>query len=187
MRIVQIIYILFFVTFSFAYASDKAYINTNTTLYQDAQGQSALGELIVASEVKILASNGEMNHVEFIGYMPEGSPVVYEQAGVLKSGYETEDTSSLPIIGKKVDEYDTEWLEVSVKGYVKASALSTKKSDILNASKKLFESKCSMCHDLHHKAEFTPNVWPSILENMAAQAGLTKNETSRIEKYLQEQ
>lgn len=170
----------------FLLANDSAYLNTNTIFYEDAKKQSVQGELIVASTVKILSKTTNLAEVEFIGYAPEESPIVYEKMGELKSGYIAQDLTKFKIIGKEIDEYDTEWLKISVKGYVDLTTLSENKQEVLKVGENLFAEKCSTCHALNHKEEFDISVWPSILENMAAQSGLTNIEKFTIEKYLQE-
>lgn len=163
----------------------SAFLMKNAPLYGDTSGGSALGELIVSSEVKELSKSGDFTEVEFTGYAPEGSTIAYEKAGVLMKGLEVSDASSFKVLGQKKDEYDTVWLNVSVKGFVKSDALGADKASILNAGKTLFQSKCGTCHALHPENEFEPNVWPSILEAMSAQAGLSSAERYSIEKYLQ--
>lgn len=167
------------------FAAGGTYVSKNTPLFAEASEGSALGELIIASEVKELSQKGAFSEVEFIGFAPEGSGVVYEKAGLLIIGFETSNPSLLKIIGKQTDEYGSVWLNVSVKGFVKTEALNGDKTKVLSSGKALFQAKCSTCHALHPENEFDANVWPSILEAMGAQAGLSKPEKQSIEKYLQ--
>ncbi len=168
-------------------AADSAFLSKSAKLFKSQDKKEILGELIVASKVKVLEEKGKLSKVEFIGYAPEDSPTVYEKAGFLITGFEGNDFSKYKIIGKKVDDYETEWFEVSIVGFVSNDVLTDKKENIIARGESMFNERCGACHDIHHKEEFIPNVWPSILDNMAAQAGLTKDERMKIEKYLQEQ
>ncbi|MDD3343455.1 MAG: hypothetical protein PHR87_07770 [Sulfurospirillaceae bacterium] len=165
--------------------AQSAFLSKSAPLYTEASEGPALGELVVASEVKTLSTSGDFTEVEFVGYMPEGSTIAYEKAGVLMVGFQALSPSAYKIIGQKKDEYDTVWLNVSVKGFVKTASLGADKSKIIGAGKALFQSKCGTCHALHPEDEFDANVWPSILVAMSAQAGLSGAERYSIEKYLQ--
>ena len=163
----------------------SVFVSSNTPLYSTASGGTQLGELFVASTLKELSKSGEFSEVEFMGFMPEGSTTVYEKAGVLMTGFEVANSSTLQIIGKQTNEYGSVWVNVSIKGFVKSSMLSGDKMSVLKQGETLFKGKCGTCHALHPETEFEPNVWPSILETMGAQAALSKNERYSIEKYLQ--
>jgi len=165
--------------------AQSAFLTKNAPLYAEASEGSALGELVIASEVKTLSTSGEYSEVEFQGFMPEGSTIAYEKAGVLMVGFQAQSPSVYKIIGQKKDEYDTVWLNVSVKGFVKTAVLDADKNKILNVGKAMFQAKCGTCHALHPEDEFDANVWPSILDAMSAQAGLSGSERYTIEKYLQ--
>ncbi|WP_051906560.1 MULTISPECIES: hypothetical protein [unclassified Sulfurospirillum] len=167
------------------FAAGGSFLSKNAPLYAEVSESSALGELIIASEVKELSQKGSFSEVEFVGFVPEGSNVVYEKAGMLIIGFEASNPSVLNVLGKKTDEYGSVWINVSVKGFVKTDALSSDKSKVLGIGKALFQAKCSTCHALHAEDEFDVNVWPSILEAMGQQAGLSKAERFSIEKYLQ--
>lgn len=117
--------------------------------------------------------------------MPEGSAKAYEKIGMLMVGFEAPSAASYKVLGQKKDEYDAIWLNVSIKGFVKSDALSNDKTSTLSGGKALFQSKCGTCHALHPESEFDANVWPSILEAMGVQAGLSNAERYSIEKYLQ--
>lgn len=163
----------------------SAFVAKNAPLYADANGGASLGELIVASEVKTLSTSGNFTEVEFTGFMPEGSAKAYEKIGMLMVGFEAPSATSYKVLGQKKDEYDAIWLNVSIKGFVKSDALSNDKASTLSGGKALFQSKCGTCHALHPESEFDANVWPSILEAMGVQAGLSNAERYSIEKYLQ--
>ncbi len=170
---------------SMMFAASGSFLTKNTPLFQEASESAPLGELIVAAEVKELSKKGSFSEVEFVGFMPEGSSVVYEKSGFLIIGFESSNPSTLKVLGKKTDEYGSVWLNVSIKGFVATEALSSDKTAVLTGGKSLFQAKCGTCHALHHENEFDANVWPSILESMGAQAGLSKPEKMSIEKYLQ--
>lgn len=167
------------------FAAQGSVLTQNALLFAEASENSAIGELIIASEVNILSQKESFSEIEFVGFAPEGSAVLYEKSGTLIVGFESSNPASLNILGKKTDEYGSVWVNISVKGFVKSDVLSSDKSKVLAIGKTLFQTKCSTCHALHPESEFDANVWPSILESMGAQAGLSKLEKMSIEKYLQ--
>jgi len=183
MRIMKILAPLCVATVMFA--AGNMFLSKNAPLYASASEGSALGELIVASSVKELSKSGDFTEVEFVGYIPEGGTIAYEKAGILMNGFEAKEASVYKILGQQKDEYDTVWIHVSVTGFVKSDALGSDKAKILADGKALFQGKCGACHPIHAPDEFEPNVWPSILDAMGVQAGLSKNEKFSIEKYLQ--
>lgn len=172
-------------TATMMFAAGGSFLSNNAPLFAEASESSALGELIVASEVKVFSQKGDFSEVEFVGFAPEESAVLYEKSGTLIVGFEASKPSAFKILGKKTDEYGSIWVNISIKGFVKTDALSSDKPKILSNGKTLFQTKCSTCHALHPESEFDANVWPSILESMGAQAGLSKLEKMSIEKYLQ--
>ena len=74
---------------SMMFAASGSFLTKNTPLFQEASESSPLGELIVAAEVKELSKKGSFSEVEFVGFMPEGSSVVYEKSGFLIIGFES--------------------------------------------------------------------------------------------------
>lgn len=166
-------------------AEEVAYVKLNSILTSLNDGNTPLGRLIVGSKVKKMGINEEMVEVEFSGFQPEGSPIVYEELGVLMVGYEGVDSSSVEIIEEQKDEYDNVWLHVKVKGYIPKDALIEDKDLIIHEGQDLFMDRCGSCHALHSEDEFDANVWPSIIGGMADLAGLNKDEQDLIVKYLQ--
>ena len=84
-----------------------------------------------------------------------------------------------------MDDYDNEWLKVSVKGFVKKSDLKADINEIYAAGKELYETRCGGCHALHGYDEFNANVWPSVVNSMAAQSALEPNEFKTLVRFLQ--
>lgn len=166
-------------------AQGVAYLNQNVTLSASSDGSKPTGELIVATSVRELGTQGEFAEVEFLGYQPQGSQLVYERMGVLMVGYEIIDPASIQAIEEKKDEYGNVWVSAKAKGWIPKKALTSEKKSVITAGKNLFMERCGSCHALHSEDEFDANVWPNIVEGMCEQAGLGKGEKDLIIKYLQ--
>lgn len=99
-------------------AQGVAYLNQNVTLSASSDGSKPTGELIVATSVRELGTQGEFAEVEFLGYQPQGSQLVYERMGVLMVGYEIIDPTSIQAIEEKKDEYGNVWVSTKAKGWI---------------------------------------------------------------------
>ena len=172
-------------TATLLFGAGGGYMSKNSPLYLDASAKEAIGELVVSTEVKELSQKGEFSEIEFVGYQPKDSGVVYEKVRVVGVGLEIAKPEAIKVVGEKTDEYGTVWQTVSVKGFVPTKLIAKDRATISQAGKNLFGEKCGSCHALHAEDEFDANVWPSILDGMREQAGLSKDENDLILKYLQ--
>ena len=84
-----------------------------------------------------------------------------------------------------MDEYDNEWLQVSITGFVAKDALTSDGTQVLTKGEALFKERCGNCHALHGYDEFSVNVWPSVIETMVGNAGLVGDETEYLVRFLQ--
>lgn len=185
---IRIAFIVFMITASLLFGAEAAFVKYNSPLFETEEREKSLGVLIVSSEVEILEIKNDISKVAFIGYLPEGSTVAYEKAGVLMVGLEDiVKPEELEVIGEVVDEYDTVWIEVKATGFIESAALVKSREELISSAEELFGERCGACHALYHKSEFDPNVWPSILDSMSGQSGLTKDQKDLIVKFLQDQ
>lgn len=184
----RISFVMFAITTSLLFGAEVAIVKQNSPLFETDKKEKSLGVLIVSSEVKILETKDNMSKVSFTGYLPEGSTIAYEKAGVLMVGLEDiANPNKLEITGEVIDEYDTVWLEVKATGYLENNAIIDSRDGLVSKAEDLFAERCGGCHVLYHKSEFDPNVWPSILDSMSGQSGLTKDQKDLIVKFLQDQ
>lgn len=53
-----------------------------------------------------------------------------------------------------------------------------------NSSQKLYSQKCSGCHRLYNKNEYTVKQWEKILPEMSKKSKLSKEEENQILMFL---
>lgn len=160
------------------------YVGEATPLLDKANGKP-IAQLSVGAKLKQISAKGEWVQVEYTGFAPEDSQIAYARVGVLERDILTDNAKSVKIVKKVKDDYDNEWANISVKGFVKKSALKADINEIYAAGKELFESRCGGCHALHGYDEFSANVWPGVVETMVANSALEPNETQTLIRFLQ--
>lgn len=176
--------ILATLTLSLLLFGADAFIGSQTALLDKAGGKE-LAALHVGAKVKVLGDSGEYTQVEYKGFVPEEGANAYARLGILELDLTAKDTKTLEVIGKKMDDYDNEWLEVSVKGFVKKEVLKNDITQIYTSGESLFKERCGGCHALHGYDEFGVNVWPSVIETMIANSALEPNEFEEVVRFLQ--
>lgn len=160
------------------------YVSSQTQILNKIGGK-AIGELYTGAKLKEINSKGEWVEVEYIGYIPGESPIAYARVGVLEQDINVKNLKTFKVIKKHKDDYDNEWDEVKVKGFVKKSALSDDINTIYAAGENLFKERCGGCHALHNYDEFNANVWPSVVETMMGNAALSPDEMRTLNRFLQ--
>ena len=151
----------------------------------DKAGGKEIATLHVGAKVKELGQKGGYAQVEYIGFVPEDSTIAYARLGILEQDLQANSTKILKIVKKVKDDYDNEWGEVSVKGYVKKDALVPDIAQIYANGENLFKERCGGCHALHGYDEFNVNVWPSVVETMIANSALEPKEFEEVVRFLQ--
>ncbi len=160
------------------------YVGEDTPLL-DKIGGKQVAQLSVGAKLKQISAKGEWVQVEYAGYAPQDSTIAYGRLGVLEKDAEVQNEKSFKVIKKVKDDYDNEWTNVALKGFIKKSALRTDINQIYAAGEELYQTRCGGCHALHGHDEFGANVWPSVVDSMAAQAALEPNEKAVLVRFLQ--
>lgn len=165
------------------YAADM-FVNAQTQLLDKVGGKS-IAELFIGAKVKTGAEQNGYVEVTYTGFVPGETPNAYAKVGVLEHDITATNPKSFKLIKKHKDDYDNEWDEMSLKGYVKKETLVSDVNTIYQAGENLFKERCGGCHALHGYDEFSANVWPSIVATMIGNAALTGEETQTLSRFLQ--
>ncbi|WP_169753027.1 hypothetical protein [Campylobacter mucosalis] len=159
------------------------FIGSNTEIL-DKVGGKPLATLLVGAKVEILKDDKEYVLAQYQGYLPEGSDISYARLGVLEADLKTTNLKALKQVEKVKDDYDNEWLKVSIKGFVKKDSLKSL-ATLQTEGEELFKTRCGGCHALHHYDEYNANVWPSVVESMRANSALDDTEFATLVRFLQ--
>ncbi len=163
----------------------------STGLSLDSE-QEASGQLIVTSEVSVIEDQGEWVKVRLEGWQEDGtSSLLYALPGLrirkaqlgeaLQDEAEIRDMYTDPIT-------EILWNDVLLDGmWVPREDLTNDLAPVWEEAAQLFESTCSLCHELHHPEQFFANQWPSTMEEMGVYINLDKNseEFKLMASYLQ--
>jgi hypothetical protein len=75
-------------------------------------------------------------------------------------------------------------LVVAVTALLAVTACATQRFDGPDGDRLFYEARCGVCHVPYAREQFAPAEWPSILDEMAPRAGLTKSQRERVRSYL---
>ncbi|CAD7287890.1 hypothetical protein [Campylobacter suis] len=166
------------------FAADM-FVNTPAPIL-DKVGGKPLGQLLIGAKVTAGKQSGEYIEVSYTGFVPGETPNAYARVGVLEQDITVENPQkTFKIVKKHKDDYDNEWDEVTLKGFVKKEALVGDIGIIHTAGENLFKERCGGCHALHGYDEFSANVWPSVVESMIGNSALTGEEVQTLNRFLQ--
>ncbi|MGG7048943.1 MULTISPECIES: hypothetical protein [unclassified Campylobacter] len=165
------------------FAADM-FVNTPAPILDKVGGKS-IAELFIGAKVKTGAEQNGYVEVTYTGFVPGETPNAYAKVGVLEHDITATNPKSFKLIKKHKDDYDNEWDEVTLKGFVKKDALVGDIGIIHKAGENLFKERCGGCHALHGYDEFSANVWPSVVESMIGNSALTGEEVQTLNRFLQ--
>jgi hypothetical protein len=64
------------------------------------------------------------------------------------------------------------------------SACATTRFDGPDGDRLFYEARCGLCHVPWPRADYEPDEWPGIVDDMAPRAGLTQTQRERVLAYL---
>ena len=176
--------IVIFLGLSAALFANDAYVGTPAKIL-DKVGGKEIGQLFVGAKVKVLKDSSNFAEVEYNGFVPGEGNTAYARLGVLESDISVKNDKNFKKNGVQKDDYDNEWIKVSVKGAVEKKALKPNLDEVYKPGEELFKERCGACHALHGYDEFNVNVWPSVIKTMIGNAGLDETETQTLTRFLQ--
>jgi hypothetical protein len=65
-----------------------------------------------------------------------------------------------------------------------ATSCASQRFDGPDGDRLFYEARCGACHMAWPRESHAPAQWPSILDEMAPRAGLTRSQRERITRYL---
>lgn len=164
--------------------SSEVFVGAQAPLLDEDNGKQ-IAKLHIGAKLKVINTKDKYVQVEYTGFTVQDSTISYARLGVLEQDLEVANIGIMQEIEKIKDDYDNEWIKVSVKGYVKQDALVNDINKIYANGEELFKNRCGGCHALHGYDEFSANVWPSVIESMIPNSALEPNEFEEIVRFLQ--
>ncbi len=89
------------------------------------------------------------------------------------------------IIETKEDEYEEVWIQNSIKGFITNKNLTENFMALWKTESSLANQRCSGCHGTLSPHSYFAGEFPSIIDSMAEQAGLSKEEKPILINYFQ--
>lgn len=160
------------------------FVAAQTPLLNKAGGKE-IAKLHVGAKLQVLKDGKDYVQVRYAGFVPEGSNVSYARLGILEQDLQAQNAKSLKTLKTVKDDYDNEWANVTIDGYVAKLAVTDDAAKIYDAGENLFKERCGSCHALHGYDEFNVNVWPSVVETMIQNSGLQPDEYETLVRFLQ--
>ena len=167
-------------------AGGKAYTTGTAPLRKDPGG-AAVGSVTPGTPVAVVETRGGDAHVSVDGYSSAGSSAVVSALGqrITLVTLSAPDQAQRQTGAETKDGYGTVWTQVTVSGWVPASALTADVQTVWNRGRQIYEAHCSTCHSLYAADQYTANQWPGNLQNMASNGGLAGEDFALVLKYLQ--
>lgn len=179
---------ILFASLSFANAKN-IYTKDNTNVYLNANTSAIKGKVEPATPLEFIKKKNGLVLVELKGWSSEGSEtVIFKNIGVrvIYAVLDENLIKNIKILEKKSDYYETVWSKVSIKLWIKEEHTVNNINTIWTKSQTLYEQRCGACHATPDLEHFTANQWPGVIKSMASRAGLLKEESLLVTKYVQD-
>ena len=167
------------------YAAD---VFPKTTLELTSDSGEILGSITPGTKLTKLDEKSDKSFIVVNGWSAYGeNSVIFQNIGqrVVYALLKPTAFKSIEKGASKTDDYDAEWVQSQIKGWVKNSDLTSNQKDVWNEGEKLFGERCGSCHQAHPSDEFTVNQWPNIVKAMKDRAGLLPEQQWQLTKYMQ--
>ncbi|MGB6330126.1 MAG: hypothetical protein WBF48_14480 [Halarcobacter sp.] len=150
---------------------------------------TALATISKGTKVNVLKTKGTYSLVELKGWSYEEEPndklFFKEGVTVHLAKLEGKGIKLRKILQTKEDKYEEVWIENSIKGWIQTKKLTSDFSRLWKKEKEFVSLRCSGCHEAPKAESHFAGEFPSIIDSMAEQAGLTQKDEDFIVNYLQ--
>lgn len=152
------------------------------------------GTLNIATEVKVLATQGSRIQIEINGWrkrMGVGR-VIYLDFGVnmlltqLEIFAAEEEGVITGFEEKEDDMTGLKWQRVTVNVWTEADYMLEQQQPLWDYARTTFRSSCSVCHTQPDEAHFDANTWPGMFQGMIAFVNMDQDTQALVQKYLQQ-
>jgi trimethylamine-N-oxide reductase cytochrome c-type subunit TorC len=162
-------------------------------LFEDAALGKESGQLNAATEVKILAIEGDAINVQIDAWRKTKGygRVMFEDFGMnINEGFLTKEVAQSDEFMEKgeskVDDLTgLPWQKVSVKMWMRNASLTDSRDTLWQFAKATYDTSCSVCHNQPAENHFTANTWIGMFNGMLSFVNLDGDTQALVLKYLQ--
>lgn len=184
MKKILIMYLLIYATSLFA---SDVYTVKNIKM-QNIEGAN-LALVTKGTKVKVLKVIDDKSLIEIKGwsYAEEPNNEVFYKDGVtvVLSTIDEDKVSKRKIYQTKEDAYEEIWIENSIQGFIATNMLTKDFKSLWMKESSLASERCSGCHEIPEPDSHFAGEFPSLLDSMAEQAGLSSDERYMLINYFQ--
>lgn len=174
-----------FVTNLFA---SSIYVKSDIQITNSINGEK-LALITKGTKVEVIKSKGDYSLIEIKGWSYEDEPneeIFYKDgvtvvlASILKS-----QLKNRKILQSKEDDYEEIWIENSITGWIESKFLTKEFKKLWIKESQLASTRCSACHEAPSAESHFAGEFPSLLDSMAEQAGLSDDEKMLLINFYQ--
>lgn len=152
-------------------------------------GESAIGQVLAATEMKVLDRKKGMAQVRIEGWQQDQvGQVIYALRGqrIFEATLRKSEAGRVEVHSSETDP-DTEllWHKVSVEGWVAPGELLSETDDLWTYTAEMYNASCGTCHSTPDPGHSLANQWIGSLKAMKRFITLDKEEYRLVQKYLQ--
>lgn len=182
--------LIFLILWVFAinlFANEK-FVKNDIQITDDINGKN-LALITKGSKVKVLKSKDDYSLIEIKGWSYEDEPnreIFYKDGvTVVLATISKSQLKKRKILQSKEDDYEEVWIESSIKGWIESKYLTQKFKELWKKESQLASTRCSACHEAPSAESHFPGEFPSLLDSMAEQAGLSDDEKLVLINFYQ--
>ena len=162
-------------------------------LFTDKGLTTEAGQLNAATEVKILAVEGDAIRVEIDAWRKTkgfGRVMFEDFAMNINEGYLTKEVAQSDQYMQKGETKEDDltglpWQKVSVELWMHNRSLTESRDTLWTFAKTTYDRSCSVCHTQPAEAHFATNTWPGMFNGMLSFVNLDGDTQALVLKYLQ--
>jgi len=141
------------------------------------------------TKIKVLKKNGDKSLIVVQGWSYEEEPNVeiFYEVGITVALAKLEEISlkNRNVLSKKEDEYEDLWLENKISGWIPSSKISGDFNSLWIKEASFASQRCGTCHGEPKIEAYDAVQFPSLVNLMKSQSGISDEEEKFIVNYYQ--
>lgn len=162
-------------------------------LFADAELKNPIGNIEVASRVKVLATQGDAQQVELTLWRKNKGygRVWYGHFGLnITNAVLSKDMAQKPelmkVMASKEDPVTgLEWQQVQTKAWIRKGGVIEGVEPIWTVARSAYTQSCSVCHRQPQESNHEANAWPGLFGGMVGFTSMDADTAKVVLKYLQ--
>lgn len=182
------LFFLMLISVLFLEAGSVKYASATKALFETEDSASLKGKLMPTVKMDILEEKNGKLKIKVEGYIKGNvTRIVYFVKGkrIMSAVLSKGSKFKFQKLSTSKDANGNEWTKISFVAYTKSDNLSDSLTDLYGKAKKLYSTKCAICHPAHASEDRVANQWPSVLKGMIKRTPMTKEDGYLVTQYLQ--